>query len=701
MHKTPGKTGVFISTKEGNKYEQKNKFSVGSVNAYYYCNRGGKLVQPIQAQDQGDDPRFFVLNTFDGSIVKLTQYGIDYYESNGGKMVIPDKISGYDVKTIAEYAFAFTHLTSVEIPDSIEYIGEYAFCDNDLASVVMSNSIRSIGKYAFNGNKLTSVILPSSIREIKEGAFKGNIGMNTEREVYLYMESNPRNLEDVPGQHKIVAAKYLSQQIANLKRQLEDCQTRCSTDSEQCAKDKAALQEKINTLEKEISDIKEKIVKVIGDTETPDNLSDAADTLLKKVSDLETKVKDLETKVKELEAKLAEKDKENSELQKEKEQLEKDKAQLEKDKQILEEGKKKLEEEKKKLEEAKKSLEEKLGNTEKQIKDLTKEKEELKKEKKELEEKTGSTSEEDKAKIKELENKISEKDNSIKELKDKLEKGTKEKEELDKKLNDKDRQTKILEKIIEEKDEQCKKNTQNWIKEKEKWERDRYYWNYYDNRERRDILDRIKELEEENKYLNKKNDELKDKMKDYPTSSNKMGNLGNRGIISNLGERPSITGHTIPSVRIIFYLGNSTVERYQGNSLINSISMSDSKGNINPIINNNRTMLPVRYLAESLGMKVSWDQKTGTAAFDNSNGNNALRRGAITINSKTLKMRNEKGQLIVVDSKPFLQNGRFYASITNLAKAFNGSHGNVTDSTRSTIEWDQKNKRVIINKNVR
>lgn len=190
-------------------------------------------------------------------------------------------------------------------------------------------------------------------------------------------------------------------------------------------------------------------------------------------------------------------------------------------------------------------------------------------------------------------------------------------------------------------------------------------------------------------------------MKDYPNSNNKINTLGNRDIISNLGERPSITGYANSLAKTIFYLGNSIVEDYQGNSLINSISMRDSKGNITPIINNNRTMLPVRYLAESLGMKVSWDQKTGTATFDNSNENNALRRGMITINSKTLEMRNEKGQLIVVDSKPFLQNGRFYASITNLAKAFNGSHGNVTDSTRSTIEWDQRNKRVIINRNVR
>lgn len=142
-------------------------------------------------------------------------------------------------------------------------------------------------------------------------------------------------------------------------------------------------------------------------------------------------------------------------------------------------------------------------------------------------------------------------------------------------------------------------------------------------------------------------------MKDHSTSNNDISNLGNRNTISNLGERPSINGYAIPSIRTIFYLGNSIVEDYQGNHLINSISMSDSKGNIIPIINNNRTMLPVRYLAESLGMKVSWDQKTGTVTFDNSNGNNALRRGMITINSKTLEMRNEKGQLIVVDSKTF------------------------------------------------
>ena len=57
----------------------------------------------------------------------------------------------YTVTGIGEYAFAYTTITQVIIPNSVTYIDEYAFywCI-DLTSVSIGSGVRTIGNYAFN-----------------------------------------------------------------------------------------------------------------------------------------------------------------------------------------------------------------------------------------------------------------------------------------------------------------------------------------------------------------------------------------------------------------------------------------------------------------------------------------------------------------------------------------------------------------------
>ena len=148
----------------------------------------------------------------------------------------------------------------------------------------------------------------------------------------------------------------------------------------------------------------------------------------------------------------------------------------------------------------------------------------------------------------------------------------------------------------------------------------------------------------------------------------------------------------------IFSLKSMLYKTYLGDELMTQAEMMDLKGFIEPFISNNRTMLPLRYVALSLGLDVDWNHSTRTATFTNRDSSNALNPGKITINANTLEMKDQYGNKIAVDSKPMLKNGRFYISITNLTKAFGGTNGNLADGVRNTIEWDSQGRRVLVYK---
>lgn len=92
-----------------------------------------------------------------------------------GMVNIPDTYKRKPVVEIADYAFFYTSLTVVNIPNSVTRIGDYAFREcSALTSVTLEegSNLTSIGDYVFEGcASLTSITIPDYVTHIGEGAF--------------------------------------------------------------------------------------------------------------------------------------------------------------------------------------------------------------------------------------------------------------------------------------------------------------------------------------------------------------------------------------------------------------------------------------------------------------------------------------------------------------------------------------------------
>ncbi len=110
---------------------------------------------------------------------------------------------------------------------------------------------------------------------------------------------------------------------------------------------------------------------------------------------------------------------------------------------------------------------------------------------------------------------------------------------------------------------------------------------------------------------------------------------------------------------------------------------------VTPVIQNGRTMLPLRYVAEALQADVTWDAKTRTATFTK-DGLTA----SIQIDSDEIVLSN--GKTVKMDSKPLNINDRILVSVTNVANVFGLTNGNTKDNADQDIEWEQEDKSATI-----
>lgn len=98
-----------------------------------------------------------------------------------------------------------------------------------------------------------------------------------------------------------------------------------------------------------------------------------------------------------------------------------------------------------------------------------------------------------------------------------------------------------------------------------------------------------------------------------------------------------------------------------------------------PFIQDGRTMIPIRYVAESLGMKVMWNKQSKIVTLQDEE-----RKVEIVTNGKKIVVN---GKEYVSDVAPVIENGRTYLSISNIGKV-----------SGAKVTWNPQSKQVSVTK---
>lgn len=152
--------------------------------------------------------------------------------------------------------------------------------------------------------------------------------------------------------------------------------------------------------------------------------------------------------------------------------------------------------------------------------------------------------------------------------------------------------------------------------------------------------------------------------------------------ISNLGRRNN-TKSNENTTKYVFKIGEKSYKTIHGNNV------TSHKMDVAPYIKNDRTMMPLRYVAEAIGANVQWDNDTRTAYFEKDG-----LVAKIQIDGNKIVMSN--GKVYEMDAKPDNINDRILVSITNVSKVFNLTNGYTKDGVNQNIEWNNDNRTVTI-----
>jgi hypothetical protein len=117
----------------------------------------------------------------------------------------------FNIKIIEDWAFAYTDLAAVNIPEGVTVIGKGAFANNALSSVWLPRSLQTVGEWAFAYNNISAVVFPENVALVGEYAFWGNriTDVTLGNFVRLSREAIDNGFYEVYNQEKKAAGHYI------------------------------------------------------------------------------------------------------------------------------------------------------------------------------------------------------------------------------------------------------------------------------------------------------------------------------------------------------------------------------------------------------------------------------------------------------------------------------------------------------------
>lgn len=111
---------------------------------------------------------------------------------------------------------------------------------------------------------------------------------------------------------------------------------------------------------------------------------------------------------------------------------------------------------------------------------------------------------------------------------------------------------------------------------------------------------------------------------------------------------------------------------------------------VEAVIRNGRTMIPMRFFAESIGVTVNYNKDTRVATFEKDG-----KIAKVQIDGNEIELSD--GRKIKMDCNVLNINDRILIPLTNIANVFDMTNGDIKDGINQDIEWDGNSRTVTIN----